>query len=98
MEAYFCGHDHRGGYAQSAGGVHHITVEGMVQAPLNSNAYAVLKVFPELGKLVVDGLDTMVVSRETLQLRRPLSKAQRQNRVGAAASVNLPGSSTKSKL
>jgi hypothetical protein len=98
VEAYFCGHDHRGGYVQSSGGVHHITVAGMVQAPLHSNAYAVLKVFPELDTLVVDGLDTMVVSHATLQLRRPLSKAPRQNKLGAAASTNPLGISRDSKL
>lgn len=70
----------------------------MVQAPLNSNAYAVLKVFPDLDKLVVDGLGTMVVSHKSLQLRRPLSTELGQKRLGAAALVSPLGIPRKSKL
>lgn len=44
VAAYFCGHDHRGGYAVSPGGVHHTTLAGMVETPLESNAYGVLTV------------------------------------------------------
>eukprot|EP01051_Picozoa_sp_SAG22_P016231 SAG22_NODE_2255_length_2781_cov_2.237882_3_plen_356_part_00 len=37
------GHDHRGGFARSAaGGVPHVTVAGMVEAPPGSNAFCVL--------------------------------------------------------
>ena len=42
--AYFAGHDHAGGYAFQDG-IHHITLKGMVQAPI-SNAYAVIEVSP----------------------------------------------------
>lgn len=51
--AYFCGHDHRGGYARS-GSVHHCTLPGMVAAPRGSNAYAVVEVFGD--RLVVRGV------------------------------------------
>ena len=40
--AYFAGHDHAGGYAFQDG-IHHITVKGMVEAPIH-NAYAVIEV------------------------------------------------------
>lgn len=37
--AYVCGHEHTGGYAEQ-NGVHHVTIQGMVEAP--QNAYAVV--------------------------------------------------------
>lgn len=39
---YFAGHDHAGGYILQ-GGIHHVTVKGMVEAP-EHNAYAVIEV------------------------------------------------------
>ena len=42
--AYFAGHDHAGGYAFQDG-IHHVTVKGMVEAPVH-NAYAVIEVYP----------------------------------------------------
>jgi manganese-dependent ADP-ribose/CDP-alcohol diphosphatase len=42
--AYIAGHDHAGGYA-FLNGIHHITINGMIEAPIK-NAYAVIKVFP----------------------------------------------------
>ena len=50
--AYFCGHDHAGGYATS-GGVHHLTVHGMLEAPPGSNAYAIVTLHPD--RIEVDG-------------------------------------------
>jgi len=50
--AYFAGHDHAGGYA-CQNGIHHITVKGMVEAPVK-NAYAVIEVYSD--KLVEIGL------------------------------------------
>ncbi|RKX37909.1 MAG: hypothetical protein DRP64_16585 [Verrucomicrobia bacterium] len=49
--AYFAGHDHAGGYA-CQNGIHHITVKGMVEAPVK-NAYAVIEVYSD--KLVEIG-------------------------------------------
>jgi UDP-2,3-diacylglucosamine pyrophosphatase LpxH len=45
LVAYFAGHDHAGGYAER-NAVHHVTVKGMVEAPVN-NAYAVIDVYPD---------------------------------------------------
>ena len=42
--AYFAGHDHAGGYA-FRDGIHHVTIKGMVEAPIR-NAYAVIEVSP----------------------------------------------------
>ncbi len=42
--AYFAGHDHAGGYALQDG-IHHITVAGILDAPIR-NAYAVVEVYP----------------------------------------------------
>lgn len=43
--AYFAGHDHRGGYAYQDG-IHHITVKGMVEAPVD-NAYGIIEVYSD---------------------------------------------------
>jgi hypothetical protein len=56
--AYLNGHDHRGGYGLSAGGVHHVTIAGMVQSPLDSNAYSVLRAYPD--RLELEGFGTQV--------------------------------------
>ncbi len=42
---YFSGHDHDGGYAQRKG-IHHVTLQGMVEAPAK-NAYAVVDVYED---------------------------------------------------
>ncbi|MBD3289041.1 hypothetical protein GF337_09575 [candidate division KSB1 bacterium] len=49
--AYVAGHDHAGGYAFHKG-IHHLTLHGMVEAPVE-NAYAIVDVFPD--KLVIHG-------------------------------------------
>ena len=54
----------RGGSGVSPGGVHHVTIAGMVQAPLDSNAYGVLRVYPE--RLELEGFGTQVESRVML--------------------------------
>lgn len=54
------GHDHEGGYA-CVGGKHFITLEALLEAPADSNAWGVLHVHPD--RLVVEGRGT-VTSRE----------------------------------
>ncbi len=44
--AYFCGHDHPGGYAEQSG-THHVTFQGMVEAPVQ-NAYAVVDLYGDI--------------------------------------------------
>ena len=51
--AYLAGHDHAGGYA-TAGGVHYLTLHGMVEAPPGSNAYAIVRALPD--RLEIDGV------------------------------------------
>ncbi|MHC4487551.1 MAG: LamG-like jellyroll fold domain-containing protein [Planctomycetota bacterium] len=46
--AWFAGHDHQGGYAYRKG-VHHVTVCGMVEAPVQ-NAYALIELHPDIIK------------------------------------------------
>ena len=53
----------------------------MVQSPLDSNAYAVLRVYGD--RLVVDGLGTMVVSHAGLRLRQPLSEIDAETSAAA---------------
>lgn len=50
--AYVAGHDHEGGYAQKAG-VHHITIQGMVEAS-PQNAYAIVHVYQD--RLELEGV------------------------------------------
>jgi len=44
VAAYFCGHDHSGGYAISRG-IHHVTMPGMVEAA--EPAYAIVELHPD---------------------------------------------------
>jgi manganese-dependent ADP-ribose/CDP-alcohol diphosphatase len=48
----FSGHYHPGGYAQRSG-IHFVVFEGILEAPPDSNAYAVVEIWPS--KAVVCG-------------------------------------------
>lgn len=50
------GHDHLGAYALR-GGIHHITLEGLVEAPADSNAFATVHVYPD--DIVIDGFGSV---------------------------------------
>jgi 3',5'-cyclic AMP phosphodiesterase CpdA len=43
LVAYIAGHDHRGGYAERAG-IHHVTLEGLVETPADGTAFGVVDV------------------------------------------------------
>lgn len=58
--AWIAGHCHVGGYTK-ADGIHHLTLHGMVETPVDSNAYALVQFFND--KLVVDGCGTVVPDR-----------------------------------
>jgi len=59
---YICGHCHHGGYARSAAGVHHVTVEGIVEMPPGAErSHAVLTV--SQAEIVIDGGGGGVSSR-----------------------------------
>jgi DNA repair exonuclease SbcCD nuclease subunit len=59
---YICGHCHHGGYARSAAGVHHVTVEGIVEMPPGAErSHAVLTV--SQAEIVIDGGGGGVLSR-----------------------------------
>ena len=60
--AYLAGHHHRGGYARAAG-IHHVTIQGMVEAP-QRNAYAVVEVYDD--RLEIRGVGK--VTSRTLKL------------------------------
>jgi len=64
--AYFCGHDHAGGYARR-NGVHYVTLPGLVEAPRGGNAYATVGVYDD--RLVIAGTGT--VSNRTLWFDHP---------------------------
>lgn len=65
VAVYFGGHHHSGGYFMK-NGIHHVTVQGMIEAPADGNAYAVVKVYKN--KLVIDG--TGAVPDRTLKIRK----------------------------
>jgi manganese-dependent ADP-ribose/CDP-alcohol diphosphatase len=51
--AYFCGHDHDGGYFLDRNNIHHITFPGIIEIQPSSNAFAIVKVFDK--KVSVEG-------------------------------------------
>lgn len=48
---YFAGHDHAGGYHQDSHGIHHITMEGVIESPPGTNAFGTVSVY-EYGLLL----------------------------------------------
>jgi manganese-dependent ADP-ribose/CDP-alcohol diphosphatase len=52
--AYFCGHDHDGGYFRDRNNIHHITFPGIIEIKPNSNAFAIVKVYDN--KVSVEGV------------------------------------------
>lgn len=64
VAAWFNGHDHRGGYAEHQG-IHFVTFPGLVEAPADQSACAIVEVRPD--RLVIQGLGT--VPSRTLALR-----------------------------
>jgi manganese-dependent ADP-ribose/CDP-alcohol diphosphatase len=61
--AYFAGHDHAGGYSFT-NGVHHLTLRGMVEAPVE-NSFAIMEVYPKMIKVIGFGKE---ITRELLLL------------------------------
>ncbi|MBI5683916.1 MAG: metallophosphoesterase [Verrucomicrobia bacterium] len=53
--AWINGHDHKGGYAV-ANGIHHLTVQGMVESPTGGTSYAIASVFAT--RIVIEGRGT----------------------------------------
>jgi len=56
VAAYVSGHDHSGGYAFH-GGIHYITLQGMVESPASGNAYGILDVYKD--RIVLNGVGTV---------------------------------------
>ncbi|KAG8535024.1 hypothetical protein GDO81_029655 [Engystomops pustulosus] len=44
---YLAGHDHSGGYHQDSYGIHHVTMEGVIESPLGSNAFGTIYAYEE---------------------------------------------------
>ncbi|XP_077314875.1 manganese-dependent ADP-ribose/CDP-alcohol diphosphatase-like isoform X1 [Lithobates pipiens] len=44
---YFAGHDHSGGYHQDSHGIHHVTMEGVIESPPDSNAFGTVDVYED---------------------------------------------------
>ncbi|KAM3922022.1 manganese-dependent ADP-ribose/CDP-alcohol diphosphatase [Leptodactylus fuscus] len=44
---YFAGHDHSGGYYQDSHGIHHITMEGVIESPAGTNAFGTVFVYED---------------------------------------------------
>ena len=51
--AYIAGHDHRGGYAVDKSGIHHLTVNGLIEAKPGTLDSATFELYDS--KLVVKG-------------------------------------------
>lgn len=54
--AWINGHDHKGGYA-FANGIHHLTVEGMIESPKGAGNYAIASVFAT--RIAIEGKGLM---------------------------------------
>ncbi|XP_017548624.1 manganese-dependent ADP-ribose/CDP-alcohol diphosphatase isoform X2 [Pygocentrus nattereri] len=50
---YMAGHDHDGGYCRDEYGVHHLTLEGVIETPSGSNAFGTVYVYED--KMVLKG-------------------------------------------
>ncbi|CAI9557081.1 unnamed protein product [Staurois parvus] len=44
---YFAGHDHSGGYHQDSHGIHHVTMEGVIESPPDSNAFGTVDIYED---------------------------------------------------
>ncbi|XP_066442796.1 manganese-dependent ADP-ribose/CDP-alcohol diphosphatase [Eleutherodactylus coqui] len=51
--AYFAGHDHDGGYFQDQSGVHHLTFNGIIETPPESQAFGTIYIYED--KMVLRG-------------------------------------------
>jgi hypothetical protein len=69
LVAYIAGHDHRGGYAERMG-IHHVTLEGMVETPADGNAFGVVDVYGS--RLEVRGSGAM--KSRVLEFNKGLSR------------------------
>lgn len=54
--AHLAGHDHKGGYVE-LNGIHHLTLQGMVEAPLAGNGYGRIEVYK--GFMLLCGVGTV---------------------------------------
>ena len=61
--ACFTGHDHKGGYELDAHGIHHVTLQSPLEAPLHGVAYGTAHFFPN--RIELEGLlQTIIVCFE----------------------------------
>ncbi|XP_075207579.1 manganese-dependent ADP-ribose/CDP-alcohol diphosphatase-like isoform X2 [Anomaloglossus baeobatrachus] len=51
--AYFSGHDHDGGYFQDQCGIHHVTFNGIIETPPDSQAFGTMHIYED--KMVLRG-------------------------------------------
>lgn len=56
VKAWFCGHNHRGGYG-CVNGIHHVTFQAICDAPQQSNAWAIAECLAN--KIKIDGHGTV---------------------------------------
>ncbi|XP_068118334.1 manganese-dependent ADP-ribose/CDP-alcohol diphosphatase isoform X2 [Hyperolius riggenbachi] len=54
--AYLSGHDHDGGYSEDTYGIHHITVNGVIETPPDSQAFATMEIYEDRMELRGRGL------------------------------------------
>ncbi|XP_072259679.1 manganese-dependent ADP-ribose/CDP-alcohol diphosphatase-like [Pyxicephalus adspersus] len=50
---YFAGHDHDGGYYRDSHGIHHVTMQGVIESQPDSNAFGTVDVFED--RMVLHG-------------------------------------------
>ncbi|XP_053309993.1 manganese-dependent ADP-ribose/CDP-alcohol diphosphatase-like [Spea bombifrons] len=50
---YIAGHDHNGGYHEDSRGIHHVTMEGVIESPAGTNAFATACAYDD--RLILQG-------------------------------------------
>lgn len=53
MVCFLAGHDHDGGYCVDSTGIHHLTVEGVIETPPDCDAFGTVYVYED--KMILRG-------------------------------------------
>ncbi|KAL0984033.1 hypothetical protein UPYG_G00136160 [Umbra pygmaea] len=81
---FMAGHDHDGGYHSDYCGVHHLTLEGVIETPPGSDAFVRIRFTIILSKSVDTIADVAVVCRAATATAGAVSRVEREGEVCSA--------------
>ena len=55
VRLYLCGHVHSGGHAIGGGGIHHVSLPGIIEIPTDRNAFGTVKCYSNRIDIVGQG-------------------------------------------